>query len=159
MAPHPRVGELKQRRDSRIRGNLLSNGETPSPLGKLMETEQKHLRLSEEGEVANLWQTGQRERYTDGPYHGPTWLRLGCVFTGVEGGWELVCGDWRTGPERELQLAVGRRTGGWEGGNLQQGMPTEEDWTSMEAGTTAESHAAGRATIVASLSPHTSACQ
>ena len=48
---------------------------------------------------------------------------LGHVFTGVQGGWELERGDWRTGLERELLLAVGR----WEGENPQQGMPTGED--------------------------------
>ena len=51
------------------------------------------------------------------------------------------------------------RLRGQEGGKLQQGMPTEEDWTAMEAGATAESHTGGGATIVASLSTHTSACQ
>ena len=70
------------------------------------------MRLSEEGEVANGWQTGQSEKYTDGAYHAPTCPGLGRVFTGVQGGWELVHGDWRTGPERELLLAVGRRTEG-----------------------------------------------
>ena len=30
----------------------------------------------------------------------------------------------------------------------------EEDWTAMESGATAESHAGGGTTIVASLSPH-----
>ena len=73
------------------------------------------MRLSEEGEAANLWQTGQSEKYTEDPYHGPTCPRLGRVFTGVQGGWELVRGNWRTGPERELLLAVGRRTEGTGG--------------------------------------------
>ena len=128
-------------------------------MGKSIGTEGKHLRLLEEDEAADLWQMGWSEKYTDGPYHSPICPRLGRVFTGVQGGWELVRGDGRTGPERELLLAVGRRTGGPEGGNLQQGMPTEEDWPAMQAGATAESHAAGRATIVASLSPHAGACQ
>ena len=57
------------------------------------------MRLSEEGEVAYLWQMGQSEKYTDGPYLGPTCPGLGRVFTGVQGGWELECGDWRTAPE------------------------------------------------------------
>ena len=48
---------------------------------------------------------------------------------------------------------------GREGGKPQQGMPMEEDRTAMEAGAIAESHAGGGATIVASLSPHTSACR
>ena len=72
-------------------------------------------RLSEEGEVADLWQTGQSEKYTGGLYHSPTCPRLGRVFTGVQGGWELDCGDWRTDPERELLLAVGRQTEGTGG--------------------------------------------
>ena len=70
------------------------------------------MRLSEEGEAADLWQTGQSEKYTDGPYHGPTCPVLGHVFTGVQGGRELDRGDWRTGPEQELLLAVGRWTEG-----------------------------------------------
>ena len=41
------------------------------------------MRLSEEGDVADLWQMGQSEKYTDGPYHSPTCPGLGCVFTGV----------------------------------------------------------------------------
>ena len=112
---HPRAWELKQRRDSRIRGNPLSNEENPSLTGKSTRTEGKHLRLLEEGEAADLWQTGQSEKYTDCPYFCPTCPRLRCVFIGVQGGWELVCGDWRTGPERELLLAVGRRTEGTRG--------------------------------------------
>ena len=50
------------------------------------------------------------------------------------------------------------RLRGQEGGNPQQGMPTEEDRTAMEAGATAESHTGGGATIVASLSPHAGTC-
>ena len=55
---HPRVGELKQRRDSQIQGNPLSTGETPSLMGKSIGTEGKHLRLSEDAEAADLWQMG-----------------------------------------------------------------------------------------------------
>ena len=80
---HPGAGELKQRRDSRIKGNPLSDGETPSLMGKSIGTEGKHLRLSEEGEAAYLWQTGQSEKYTDGLYLGPTCPGMGRVFTGV----------------------------------------------------------------------------
>ena len=82
---------------------------------KSIGTKGKHLRLLEEGEAAILWQTGHSEKYTDGLYCGPMSPRLGHVFTGVQGGWELVCGDWRTGPERELLLSVGRWTEGTEG--------------------------------------------
>ena len=32
------------------------------------------------------------------------------MFTGVQGGWELVHGDWRTDPVQEVLLAVGRWT-------------------------------------------------
>ena len=73
------------------------------------------MRLSEEGEAANKWQMGQSENYTDGPYRGPMCFRLGYVFTGVQGGWKLVHGDWRRGPEQELLLAVGRQTEGTGG--------------------------------------------
>ena len=48
---------------------------------------------------------------------------------------------------------------GQKGGNPQQGVPVEEDRTAMEAGHSAESHAAGGATIVTSLSPHIGACR
>ena len=102
------------------RGEIPEFGETPSPMGKPPlwwgnRLGQKHLRLSEEGEAANQWQTGKSEKYTDGPYCGPTWHGLALVFTGVQGGWELKNGDWRTGLERELLLAVGTRTEGMEG--------------------------------------------
>ena len=70
------------------------------------------MRLSEEGEAANLWQMGQGEKYTDHPYCDPTFPGLGRVFTGVQGSWELEHRDWRTDPERELLLAVGRCTEG-----------------------------------------------
>ena len=73
------------------------------------------MKPSEAGEVADLWQTGQGEKYTDCPYHGPTCPGLGHVFTGVQGAWELVRGDWRTSPEQELLWAVGRRTEGTGG--------------------------------------------
>ena len=105
---HPRVGEMKQRRDSQIWGNPLSDRE-------INWDRRKHLRLSEEGEVADLWQTGQSEKYTYGPDHGSMCPRLGCVFTGVQEGWELMHGDWRTGPERKLLLAVRRQTEGMGG--------------------------------------------
>ena len=80
---YPGAGELKHRRDSQIRRNPLSDGETPSRKGKSIGTEGKHLRLSEEGEVADLWQMGQSEKYTDDQYHSPMSPGLGCVFTGV----------------------------------------------------------------------------
>ena len=48
--------------------------------------------------------------------------------------WELVCGDWRTGPEQELLLTVGRWTEGTGGRKSTAEMPMEEDWTAMEAG-------------------------
>ena len=95
---HLRTRELKQRRDSWIRGNHLSDGETPSPTGKSIGTEGKHLKLSVEGEEADLWKTGQSEYYRDGLYCGLTCPGLGHVFTAVQGGWELEHGDWRTGP-------------------------------------------------------------
>ena len=84
------------------------------------------MRLSEEGEAADLWQTGQSEKYTDGSYHSPTYPRLGHVFTGVQGGWELVHGDWRTDPEGELLLAVGRWTEEMGGKKFMAGNPYGE---------------------------------
>ena len=39
---------------------------------------------------------------------------LGHVFTGVQGDWELEHGNWRTGPEQELLLAVETWTEGTE---------------------------------------------
>ena len=67
-------------------------------MGKSVGTERKHLRLSEEGETAGLWQTGQSENYRDGPCHGPVCPGLGHVPAGAHGGWELECGDWRAKP-------------------------------------------------------------
>ena len=96
------------------------------------------MRLSEEGEAADLWQTGQSEKYTDGLYGGPVCPGLGRVFTGVQD-----AGSWSVGI-RELAWGKnccwlwGDRLRGWEGGNPQQGMLMEEDWTAMEAGATAE---------------------
>ena len=40
------------------------------------------MRLSEEGEAADLGQTGQSEKYTDGLHHSPTCPGLVHVFTG-----------------------------------------------------------------------------
>ena len=57
------------------------------------------MRLSEEGEAADLWQTGQSEKYTNGLYCGLMCPGLGRVFTGVQGDWELERGDWRRGLE------------------------------------------------------------
>ena len=57
---------------------------------------------------------GDRVRNTQS-VPGPYVSQLGCVFTGVQAGWELVHGDWRTGPEWELLLAVGRQTEGMGG--------------------------------------------
>ena len=68
-------------------------------MGKSIGTEGKHLRLSEEDEAVDQWQMGQSEKYTDAPYLGPMCPGLGRVFTGVQRGWQLVHGDWRTGPE------------------------------------------------------------
>ena len=62
--------------------------------------------------------------------------RTGTCFTGVQGGWEVERGDWKTDLERELLLAVGRWT---EGGNPQQGMPTRKTGLPWKQGAIAES--------------------
>ena len=128
-------------------------------MGKLIGTEGKHLRLLQEGEVANLLQMGQSQKYTGGLYHGPTCPGLGHVFTCVQGGWELEREDWRTSPERELLLVVGRRTEGMGGrkSTARNAYGRRPDchgsrrycWVTLGGGTT----------IVASLSPHAGACQ
>ena len=128
-------------------------------MGKSIGTEEKHLRLLEEGKVANLWQTGQSKKYTDDPYLGPTCPALGRVFTSCKGhgSWsvgiaeqaqsENCCWLWEThwGDGREefhSRECLQKKTG----------LPWKQS-------TTAESHVGGEATIVASLSPHTGACQ
>ena len=119
------------------------------------------MRLSEEGEVADLWQTGQNEKCTDGPVHISALCALDwdmcsqvckeagswCMGTGERAQSENCCWLWGDGPR------------GQEGGNLQQGMLMEADRTAVEARTIAESHAGGGAAIAASLSPHAGACQ
>ena len=84
-------------------------------MGKLVGTEGKHVRLSEEGETASLWQTRQSENYTEGPCHGPLCSLLGHVSTRVHGDWELECGDWRASPGGGLLLATRRQPEGMGG--------------------------------------------
>ena len=128
-------------------------------MGKLIGMEGKPLRLLEEGEAANLRQMGQSEKYTGGPYLSPTCPGLELVFTGVQGGWELVRGDWRTGPERELLLSVGR----WTEGTRERKSAAGNDYGGRldchGCRALLLSHTRGRATIVTSLSPHAGACQ
>ena len=110
------------------------------------------MRTSEEGEVANLWQMGQSEKYTDGPYHNSTCPGLGCVFIGVRGGWELERGDWRTGLDRELLLAVGRRTEGTGGRKSTAGNADEGRLDCHGSGALLLSHMQGKEPP---LRPHT----
>ena len=85
------AGALKQRRDSRIRQNPLSNGEMPSLTGESIGTERKNLRLAEESEEADQWQTGQSEKYRQSvPRPYVPWT--GTCATGVQTGWELLQG-------------------------------------------------------------------
>jgi len=35
----------------------------------------------------------------------------------MHSGWEMECGDWRTIPDQELLLTLGRELRGWEEGN------------------------------------------
>ena len=56
--------------------------------GQSVETEGKHLRLSE-SEVADLWESLWRENHTDNSCHGLSYIRQGCKFTGTYIGWEL----------------------------------------------------------------------
>ena len=116
------------------------------------------MRLLEEGEAANLWQTGQSEKYTDGLYHSPTCPRLGRVSTGVQG-----AGSWCVGAGEQ---AWGENCCWLRGDRLGDG---REEIHSREClwrktrhwkqGTTAESHTGGGATIVASVSPHVGTCR
>ena len=102
-------------------------------MGKSIGTEGKHLRLSEEGEVANLWQVGQSEKYADGPYHALRaldWAVCSQVCKGA-GSWCMGTGEQARSENCCWLWGDGLR--GQEQGNVQQGMPTE-DQTAMEAG-------------------------
>ena len=102
-------------------------------MGKSVGTEGKHLRLSEESEVTNLWQTGQSENDTDGPYCGPTcpmgmWVHQ-CTWAGS---WSMGIREQTWGEDCCWLWEYGLRDR--EGGNLQQGMPMQENQTAMGAG-------------------------
>ena len=84
--------------------------------------------------AADLWQRGQSEKYTDSPYLGLTCPRVRRVFTGVWGGWELECRDWRTGSGQELLLDVGRWTEGMGRKKSTAGNAYREHWAAMESG-------------------------
>ena len=126
---HNRVGWKKEGRKKRrgcttgpvplgeswSRGEFPTSGETLSPMGKSVGTERKHLRQSEEGEAAGLWQTGKSENYTDGLWHGHACPGLGRVSNSVHGGWELERGDKRAKLVGGVLLAVRRQPEG-EGG-------------------------------------------
>ena len=126
MGPVPHWGSWSK-------GDVPASRETLSLMEKLVGTEGKHIRLSEEGETANLWQTGQCENYTDSLCHNTVCPRLGCVYTSVHGGWELESGDWRANPWGGLLLAVRRGLEGMGERKLQLGMPVEETRAAMEA--------------------------
>ena len=72
-------GQLKQSRGS-------ASGEAPSLTGKSVGKEGEHLRLSEEGEMAGLWQIGEGETYTDSPCHSPECPRLGHEYASAHEG-------------------------------------------------------------------------
>ena len=127
--PHNRVGLKKEgkkkRRGSRMgsapmrgswsRGEVPTHGEGSTLTGKSVGTEGEHLRLLEEGEMADLWQTGQSETYTDGLRHSPARPRLGSVSASAHRGWELECGDWRANLGKGLLLAARRQPEGTGG--------------------------------------------
>ena len=59
---------------------------------KSVGTEEEHLGLLEESDMAGLWQAGQSETYTDGPCTALHSLNLRCVVMGAHGGLVLECG-------------------------------------------------------------------
>ena len=69
--------------------------------------------------------------------HAPDWDMCSHVCKGA-GNWSVRIGEQAQSENCSWLWGDGLR--GWEGGNPQQGMPTEEDLTAMEAGATAESH-------------------
>ena len=115
------------------------------------------MRLSEEGEVADLWQTGLSEKYMTVytvALRAPDWELCSKVCKGA-GAWRLEnrprgrnpvgCGKTDREDGREeicIRECLWRKTG----------LPWKQD-------ATAESHAQGGATVVTSLSPHASACR
>ena len=126
---HPGMGELKQRRDPRIWGNPVSNGEIDWDRREAFET----VGIGWSGWSVTDWTEWQIHRWS---VLWPKVPRTGTCFTGVQGGWEVERGDWKTDLERELLLAVGRWT---EGGNPQQGMPTRKTGLPWKQGAIAES--------------------
>ena len=79
---------------------------------KSVGTEEEHLGLLEESDMAGLWQAGQSKTYTDGSCHRPAHPSLGLMSVGTQGCWVLECGDWRLDFERRLLLDVRRQIEG-----------------------------------------------
>ena len=91
------------------RGEVPASEEAPSLVGRSVGTEKEQLGLSEDSEMAGLWQAGQNEIYTDSPCHSPVCPGLGRVSTSAHGGWVLERGDWRANPGRGLLLDARRQ--------------------------------------------------
>ena len=89
---------------SQSRGEVPASKEAPSPTGKSVGTEGEHLRLSEEGEMDGLWQTGQSGTYTNGACHSLACPSLDVCLQCTQG---LRAGTW--GLESKLRggTAVG----------------------------------------------------
>ena len=64
--------------------------------------------------MADLWQAGLSETYTDGPCHSLVCFSLGNVSASVHRGWELEHGDWRANSGRGLLLDARRQPQGVE---------------------------------------------
>ena len=76
-------------------------GEAPSLVGRSVGTERQLWELSEESAATGLWQAGQSETYTDGPYHSPACLSLRGVSTCAEGArcWNMGFGEQTQGED------------------------------------------------------------
>ena len=65
------------------------------------------MRLLEDGEAADLWQIGQSEKYTDGPYHRPYVPQIEtCVHRCARG---LGAGTWGLENRSGVRTAAGCR--------------------------------------------------
>ena len=149
---HPRAGELKQRRDSRIRGKPFSNGEINWDRREAF----KAVRRGWSGQFVTDGTEWDIHRWSV-PWRYVPWTGT-CVHRCASG---LGAGVWGLENRPRARTAVGCRQTDW--GNRKEEMHSREclqrrtrlPW---EQGATAESHARGGATIVASLPPHAGAC-
>ena len=74
-------------------------GKPPHQQGNQLGQKER-LKLSEEGETAGLWQTGQSVTYTDGSSHSPVAQTGMCVCQCVRAGsWNVEIGEQTQGED------------------------------------------------------------